>query len=880
MSFLKKLFGSRNDRFIASVQPTIQKINEYEPHFQQMDDDELKSMTESFKERLKGGETLDDILPEAFAVVREAAVRSLGIRPYDVQLIGGIIQHRGKITEMKTGEGKTLVATMPAYLNALTGKGVHVVTVNDYLAKRDAEWMAQVFTFLGLTCDYVVSGRTGDERRAAYAADITYVTNNELGFDYLRDNMTYSIEQRTGREELHFAIIDEVDSILIDEARTPLIISGPADDKTDLYKVVDQVIPQLKEGEDYEVDEKGKNATLTEDGTDTAEGILRKMGLIKDGESLYAMEHVMLVHHLNQSLRAHKCFTKDVDYIIHGGKVALVDEFTGRMMEGRRLSDGLHQAIEAKEGVDIQNENQTMASITYQNYFRMYDKLAGMTGTADTEAEELESIYGLEVLVVPTHVPVARDDVADIIYRTTEEKDRAIVKDIRECFERGQPILVGTASIERSEHYSELLKKHKVKHEVLNARQHEREAEIIAQAGRLGAVTIATNMAGRGTDIKLGGNLDLLLRDAKDEKDAERIKGVYEREKEDVLSLGGLRVLGTERNESRRVDNQLRGRSGRQGDPGSSVFYISLQDNLMRIFGKLDAIMGTLEMPVDEAIQSRLVSRAIETAQRKIEARNFEIRKSLLRYDDVLNEQRQVIYEQRFEIMGSDEVDDIVLNFREETLEEICGTHMPHGSFAEQWNVDGLKEDLLRVYDIHPEVDKWAEEGESSDNVFTKCKALMENTWAEKEKRMGAVLMRQLEKNLLLQVLDNQWKDHLQRLDFLRQGIHLRGYGQKDPLQEYKKEAFSMFDAMLSNIREQTVMLLSRVEIADESKEAYIADASHGRPNAFKAAEPQTFGSEGAEYGEMQVGRNEKCPCGSGRKFKHCHGKLNMQKTA
>ncbi|PPR19202.1 MAG: Protein translocase subunit SecA, partial [Proteobacteria bacterium] len=822
MSFLKKLFGSRNDRFIASVQPTIQKINEYEPHFQQMDDDELKSMTESFKERLKGGETLDDILPEAFAVVREAAVRSLGIRPYDVQLIGGIIQHRGKITEMKTGEGKTLVATMPAYLNALTGKGVHVVTVNDYLAKRDAEWMAQVFTFLGLTCDYVVSGRTGDERRAAYAADITYVTNNELGFDYLRDNMTYSIEQRTGREELHFAIIDEVDSILIDEARTPLIISGPADDKTDLYKVVDQVIPQLKEGEDYEVDEKGKNATLTEDGTDTAEGILRKMGLIKDGESLYAMEHVMLVHHLNQSLRAHKCFTKDVDYIIHSGKVALVDEFTGRMMEGRRLSDGLHQAIEAKEGVDIQNENQTMASITYQNYFRMYDKLAGMTGTADTEAEELESIYGLEVLVVPTHVPVARDDVADIIYRTTEEKDRAIVKDIRECFERGQPILVGTASIERSEHYSELLKKHKVKHEVLNARQHEREAEIIAQAGRLGAVTIATNMAGRGTDIKLGGNLDLLLRDAKDEKDAERIKGVYEREKEDVLSLGGLRVLGTERNESRRVDNQLRGRSGRQGDPGSSVFYISLQDNLMRIFGKLDAIMGTLEMPVDEAIQSRLVSRAIETAQRKIEARNFEIRKSLLRYDDVLNEQRQVIYEQRFEIMDSDEVDDIVLNFREETLEEICGTHMPHGSFAEQWNVDGLKEDLLRVYDIHPEVDKWAEEGESSDNVFTKCKALMENTWAEKEKRMGAVLMRQLEKNLLLQVLDNQWKDHLQRLDFLRQGIHLRGYGQKDPLQEYKKEAFSMFDAMLSNIREQTVMLLSRVEIADESKEAYI----------------------------------------------------------
>jgi preprotein translocase subunit SecA len=586
------------------------------------------------------------------------------------------------------------------------------------------------------------------------------------------------------------------------------------------------------------------------------------------------------VHHLNQALRAHMCFKKDVDYLVTDGKVALVDEFTGRMMEGRRLSDGLHQAIEAKEGVDIQNENQTMASITYQNYFRMYNKLAGMTGTADTEAEELESIYGLEVFVVPTHVTVAREDDADIIYRTLEEKDKAIVRDIRECYERGQPILVGTASIERSEHYSELLTKHKVKHEILNARQHEREAEIIAQAGRLGSVTIATNMAGRGTDIKLGGNLDLLLRDAKNESEKKSIKEGYEREKEDVISLGGLRVLGTERNESRRVDNQLRGRSGRQGDPGSSVFYISLQDNLMRIFGKLDVIMGHIDMPEDEAIQSRLVGKAIETAQRKIEARNFEVRKSLLRYDDVLNEQRQVIYEQRFEIMDSDEVDDIVLNFREETLEILCDTHMPQGTFAEQWNVDGLKEEVLRIYDIHPEVQKWVEEGDSSEDVYAKINALMEKTWQEKEKRMGSVLMRQLEKNLLLQVLDNQWKDHLQRLDFLRQGIHLRGYGQKDPLQEYKKEAFSMFDVMLSGIREQTVTLLSRVEISDENKEAYIQDSNHNRPDVFENAEPKEFGAQGADMGDMKVGRNEKCPCGSGRKFKHCHGKLNMQKSA
>ncbi len=875
MSFVKRIFGSRNDRFIKSVQPIVNKINAYEAHFQQMDDAELKGMTEAFKERLKAGETLDNLLPEAFAVVREAALRSLGLRPYDVQVLGGIIQHRGKITEMKTGEGKTLVATMPAYLNALTGEGVHVVTVNDYLAKRDAEWMSEVFKFLGLTCGYVVGGCTSAHRREAYACDITYVTNNELGFDYLRDNMAYTVEQRTGRTP-NFAIIDEVDSILIDEARTPLIISGPADDKTDLYKIVDKVIPQLENEKDYEVDEKGKSATLTDEGTDRAEELLREMDLIKDGESLYAMENVMLVHHLNQALRAHMCFTADVDYLLTDGKVNLVDEFTGRIMEGRRLSDGLHQAIEAKEGVDIQTENQTLASITYQNYFRLYNKLAGMTGTADTEAEELETIYGLEVLVVPTHVGVARIDEADIIYRTVEEKDRAIVRDIRECYERGQPILVGTASIERSEHYSKLLKKHKVKHEILNARHHEREAEIIAQAGRLGAVTIATNMAGRGTDIKLGGNLDLLQQDAKSEAEKKAIAETYAREKEDVLSLGGLRVLGTERNESRRVDNQLRGRGGRQGDPGSSVFYMSLQDNLMRIFGKLDAVMGHLEMPEDEAIQSRLVGKAIETAQRKIEARNFEMRKSLLKYDDVLNDQRKVIYEQRFEVMSSETVDDIILNFREEALEIPYRLHLPYGTYAEQWNVDGFKEDILRLFDIQPPVDKWVKDGLSAEDIYTRTKNYVDNVWAEKEKRLGELVVRQLEKALLLQVLDNQWKEHLQRLDFLRQGIHLRGYGQKDPLQEYQKEAFSMFDGMLDGIRDQTVTLLSRVEISENEREAFIGAGN----NHVEPKEPEEFGVEGAAYANMNVGRNEKCPCGSGRKFKHCHGKLNMQMSA
>ena len=856
MTFLKRMFGSRNDRFIKSVQPIIKRINEFAPQFEAMSDDELKGMAVKFKERLANGETLDKLLPEAFATVREGAHRAIGLRPYDVQMIGGIIQHYGKITEMKTGEGKTLVATMPAYLNALTGKGVHVVTVNDYLAKRDAEWMAQVFEFLGLKCSYIISGMNQEERKEAYAADITYATNNELGFDHLRDNMAFEMEQRVQRN-LHFAIVDEVDSILIDESRTPLIISGPTEDKKELYRFIDDLLPEFKAGDDYEVDEKTKSASLTEDGTDKAESLLKKRGVLGEMDTLYAVENVMLVHHLNNALRAHACYKKDVDYIVKGDEIVLIDEFTGRMMDGRRLSAGMHQAIEAKEKVRIQNENQTLASITYQNFFRMYDKLAGMTGTADTEAEEFQTIYGLEVLQVPTHKPVARVDDTDTIYRTLEEKDRAVLADIKDCYERGQPILVGTTSIEKSEHYSRLLTKDRVKHQVLNARHHEKEAEIIAQAGRLGAVTIATNMAGRGTDIKMGGSLDLLLEGAEADQ-IEAITAAYEKEKAEVLELGGLRVLGTERNESRRVDNQLRGRSGRQGDPGSSVFYISLQDDLMRIFGQLDQLMGHLEMPKDEAIKSRLVSSAIETAQRKIESRNFDYRKQTLKYDDVLNDQRKVIYEQRQEVMRASDVEDIILGMREETLEMVFAAHFPMKSMPEQWLISGYKEELNRLFDIHPDVDAWVEEGLGADDIFARTNELMEKAYADKEERFGAKGLRHIERGLLLQVLDHQWKEHLQRLDFLRQGIHLRGFGQKDPLQEFKREAFDMFDGLLAAIRDQVVTLMSRVEIQPASE--------------VENAEPAL--PETNPYAEQDIGRNDPCPCGSGRKYKYCHGKL------
>ena len=858
----KKIFGSRNDRYIKSIQPLISKINGYKDAYEALNDDDLKHKTFELKERYQQGESLDDLLPEAFAVVREGAKRALGIFHYDVQLIGGIILHQNRITEMKTGEGKTLVATLPAYLNALTGDGVHVVTVNEYLAKRDAEWMGEIFKFLGMSCGYVISGLSSEERREAYAADITYATNNELGFDFLRDNMAFDPSQLVQRG-LNYAIVDEVDSILIDEARTPLIISGPSEDKTDLYKIIDDILPDFVKNEHYEVDEKSRQASLTDEGTDKAESILRTKGLIDENTTLYAMENVVLVHHINNALRAHHCYHRDIDYIIQKGKAVLIDEFTGRMMEGRRLGAGLHQAIEAKESLEIQSENQTLASTTFQNYFRMYKKLAGMTGTADTEAEEFQSIYNLPVMVVPTHVAVARQDEADSIFRTKEEKDRAIIRDIAECYERGQPVLVGTTSIEKSEHYAALLKKKKIKHQVLNARHHEQEADIIAQAGRLGAVTIATNMAGRGTDIKLGGNLDLLLETAKTKKQHETITSSYAREKEEVLSLGGLRVLGTERNESRRVDNQLRGRSGRQGDPGSSVFYISLQDDLMRLFGRLDQVMEHLDMPKDEAIKSRLVTRSIETAQRKIESRNFDMRKQILKFDNVLNDQRKVIYDQRREVLEADDVSDIILGFREESLEVIFTQHMPEKNDISGLDIAGLKENLQRIFGMTPDIDaRILQENTSYEMLFEVLQREIDVAWHEKEGRLGEKTLRQIEKGVLLQTLDHQWKEHLQRLDFLRQGIGLRGYGQKDPLQEFKREAFDLFDGLLSQVREETVSLLSRIEIAEtqeNKREAVIEPVGNVDKNPYK---------------DMNIARNDLCPCGSGKKYKHCHGAL------
>ena len=864
---LTRLWGSQNERYLKSIQPLVDKANSFEDEYKSLTDEDLEKLTSKFKERFNGGETLDDLLPEAFAAVRESADRALGMRHYDVQFVGGIILHQGKITEMKTGEGKTLVATLPCYLNALVGKGVHVVTVNDYLAKRDSEWMAPVFAKLGMTCSSIYHGLTPDERRVSYNSDITYATNNELGFDHLRDNMSFTMEQRVQREPF-FAVVDEVDSILIDEARTPLIISGPTQDKTELYKAMDVLIPRLEEGKDYEKDEKAKTTSLTEAGTDAAEDFMREIGLITDENSfLYDMENVMLVHHLNQSLRAHVLFRKDVDYIIKDDEVVIIDEFTGRMMPGRRFGEGLHQAIEAREGVTIKNENQTLASITFQNYFRTYEKLSGMTGTADTEAEEFETIYGLRVIVVPTNIPVSRIDDADIIYRTVEEKYNAIIRDIRECHERKQPVLVGTTSIEKSEQLSEVLKKHKVKHNVLNARHHEQEAEIISQAGHLGAITLATNMAGRGVDIKLGGNLETMLEGIEDTKEIAKITKKYEEEKEQVITAGGLRVIGTERHESRRIDNQLRGRSGRQGDKGSSVFYLSLQDDLMRIFAPgLDKMMERLDMPENEAIQSRLVSGALEKAQRKLEGRNFDIRKNLLKYDDVLNDQRKVVYTQRLEIMSSETVDDIILEFRDELLEGLSMRCFPEGVSNTEWQLDLFKAELHRLYDITPDIDTWVTEELSSDEITEKVKNRMEAVWKAKEERLTPELLRKVEKTILLQVLDNQWKNHLQQLDFLKQGIHLRGYGQKDPLNEFKKEGFMLFEALFHSMKEQTVMTLARVEVEEEDRERILA----GEPsNPRKEPEEDIFSGE-------NIGRNEPCPCKSGKKYKHCHGQLKQ----
>ena len=892
----QRLFGSANDRIIKTHRRTVDEINTLETQLTPLSDDELQARTQLFRERLSKGEDLDSLLIEAFATVREAAKRTLGQRHYDVQLIGGIVMHHGTIAEMKTGEGKTLVATLPVYLNALSGKGVHVVTVNDYLAKRDAEWMGQIYQFLGLSVGCISHDLSDEDRRKAYSSDVTYGTNNELGFDYLRDNMKFSLDTMVQRP-FNFAIIDEVDSILVDEARTPLIISGPTEDNSALYKKVDTIIPEL-DVNDYEKDEKAKSVTLTEEGTEKVEGILRRLELLQS-EHLYDIENVSIVHHVNQGLRAHKLFTRDTDYIVKDKRVIIIDEFTGRMMEGRRYGDGLHQAIEAKENAEIQNENQTLASITFQNYFRMYPKLAGMTGTAATESAEFGEIYSLDVSEIPTHLPMVRADNDDEIYRTMEEKWGAVLKQIKECHSRKQPVLVGTPSIEKSELLSERLKKAKIKHNVLNARYHEQEALIIAQAGSSAAVTIATNMAGRGTDIQLGGNSDapVELTSAITKEPPGKLTGEYgvgEKGREGVVQSGGLYVIGTERHESRRIDNQLRGRSGRQGDPGASTFYLSLEDDLMRIFGseRMDGMLRKLGLEDGEAIVHPWINKALEKAQQKVEARNFDIRKNLLRFDDVMNDQRKVVYEERREIMASDDVTDTISDMRNEVIEDLVQQHIPEKAYAEQWQTTELTVACKEQFGLNLPVKDWAkEEGTTEIEIVSRISAAADRKMAEKAVRYGPPLMRAAEKSLLLQVLDQQWKDHLLQLDHLRQGIGLRAYGQRDPLNEYKSEAFSLFQALLVRFRETVTKLLCNVEFQTESNptdQASTLGAQLGRrapanniasqPGLATAPPTATPGGSKPDPDEPnawgKVGRNEQCPCGSGKKYKRCHGKL------
>ncbi|MBO6824957.1 MAG: preprotein translocase subunit SecA [Sneathiella sp.] len=882
----KKIFGSSNDRALKPINNLVTQINALEETIAPLSDEALKAKTDEFRAALKDGKSLDDLLPEAFASVREAAKRALGERHYDVQLMGGIVLHQGKITEMKTGEGKTLVSTLAAYLNALEGKGVHVVTVNDYLATRDSEWMARVYERLGMTVGCIASGIDEASRRAAYACDITYGTNNEFGFDYLRDNMKFDKESMVQRD-FNFAIVDEVDSILIDEARTPLIISGPAEDSSELYRAVNELIPQLKE-EDYEVDEKSKAVSFTEDGTEHIERLLEDAGLLKSS-NLYDVENVAALHHANQALRAHKLFERDTDYIVKDNKVVIIDEFTGRMMEGRRFSDGLHQALEAKEDADIQPENQTLASITFQNYFRMYDKLSGMTGTASTEAEEFMEIYNLPVLEMPTNIPIQRKDLDDEVYRTAQEKYEAIAQTIEECQKTGQPVLVGTVSIEKSEMLAELLKKRNVKHAVLNARYHEQEAEIVSQAGRIGAVTIATNMAGRGTDIKLGGNAQMLIEaKTKDITDPEKIAQItaeieaqVEEEKQKVLSSGGLFVIGTERHESRRIDNQLRGRSGRQGDPGTSRFYLSLQDDLMRIFGseRMDGMLRKLGLEEGEAIIHPWINKALEKAQQKVEARNYDIRKNLLKFDDVMNDQRKVIYEQRIQLMKQDDVSETVRDMRHDVIDTMVAEHIPPKAYPDQWDMEGLKAQVQEVLGLDLPVDEWAkEEGIADEEIRERLEDHSNRKMAEKAVRYGPDVMRMVEKSLLLQILDQTWKDHLLQLDHLRQSVSLRAYAQKDPLNEYKSEAFNMFQAMLDQLHVSVTTYLSHVELQNpaevierEEPDENQMQATHINPDtgenemapAFDENDPATWG---------KVRRNDPCPCGSGKKFKHCHG--------
>jgi preprotein translocase subunit SecA len=890
-TLFRKLFGSANDRYIKSLDKIVEKINGFEPALEKLSDAALQKKTEEFRARLQKGETLEEILPESFAVVREASKRVLGMRHFDVQLKGGIILHRGMISEMKTGEGKTLVATLPVYLNALSGKGVHVVTVNDYLAKRDSEWNAPIYKFLGLTVASIVHDLDDLERQIAYRADITYATNNELGFDYLRDNMKFRLEEMVQRP-FNYAIVDEVDSILVDEARTPLIISGPAEDSSNLYMKIDVLIPKLVEG-DYEKDEKSRSVTLTEQGTEHIEKLLKRAKLLEDS-SLYDVQNVPVVHHVNQALKAHKLFSRDVDYMVRDNKVMIIDEFTGRVMDGRRYSEGLHQALEAKEKVEIQQENQTLASITYQNYFRLYPKLAGMTGTAMTEAAEFADIYKLEVIEVPTNKPVTRKDLHDEVYRTAKEKYDAILKLIEECRDRKQPVLVGTVSIEKSELLAALLKQKKIPHNVLNAKFHEQEAKIIAEAGVPGAVTIATNMAGRGTDIKLGGNLQMRLDEEvgpiKDEKKAATRAQEIEKEvvRNGVIAreAGGLFVLGTERHESRRIDNQLRGRTGRQGDPGASKFFLSLEDDLMRIFGseRLDSWLQKLGIEEGEAIIHPWINRALEKAQQKVEARNFDTRKQLLKYDDVMNDQRKVIYEQRKEIMEVSSVREVILALREEVIEMLVARHIPENAYAEQWDVSGLHAECLRVFGLTLPIQDWAnEEGIANAEIGARITKAVQELMKKKEKGYGADMMRTAEKSFLLRVLDHQWKDHLLTLDHLRQGINLRAYGQRDPLNEYKSEAFEMFQHMLDRLRENVTAILAHLKMGEETpqklEEEIFADEEDQKMTLECHEDPYDPGQKedkilkGPENFK-KVPRNAPCPCGSGKRYKQCHGMI------
>jgi preprotein translocase subunit SecA len=912
LSIARKILGTENDRKLRRMRPTVEKINALEPEYEKLSDDALKAKTQEFRDRLDKGEKLDTLLPEAFAAVREAARRALGLRPYDVQLMGGIVLHEGSIAEMKTGEGKTLVATLPCYLNALTGKGVHVVTVNDYLATRDSEWMGKVFAQLGMTTGVIAHGMTDPERREAYACDITYGTNNELGFDYLRDNMKYSVDEMVQRGH-GYAIVDEVDSILIDEARTPLIISGRTEDRTEFYQTIDQLIPLLDE-DCYEIDEKARSILLTEDGNERVEQLLKERGLIEEDADLYDVENIATVHHVNQALKAHKLFVKDKDYIIKDNGVVLIDEFTGRMMPGRRLSDGLHQAIEAKEGTEIQPENQTLASVTFQNYFRLYDKLAGMTGTALTEADEFMDIYKLGVVEIPTNKPIARVDEEDEVYRTAKEKYDAAIEDIEDCVKRGQPVLVGTASIEKSELLSELLTKRKIKHQVLNARYHEQEAYIIADAGVPGAITIATNMAGRGTDIQLGGNVEMRLSAWLNEqkelgkepteteiaKQRDKITADVADKKKQALDAGGLYVLGTERHESRRIDNQLRGRTGRQGDPGRSKFYISVQDDLLRIFApeRLDGIMRTLGMKEGEAIQHPWMSKALETSQRKVEQRNFDIRKNVLKYDDVMNDQRKAVFEQRIDFMTSDDVSDVIRDMRQQTAEDLVEAHIPPKAYADQWDVEGLTNEVKDTFGLDLPIADWAaEEGIADEEILERIVEAADKAYAEKAVNAGPDLMRRVEKSILLQAIDVNWREHLQNLDAMRAMIGLRSYAQRNPLNEFKTEAFSLFERMMDNLRGEVTrqLMLIRFERAPAAPEApKDIEASHidprtgrnemdgpdGEPVAARTAPTQRRAPTPADPNRPEtwgrVARNQACPCGSGKKYKHCHGAIDQ----